>query len=377
MNKNVLRLVSGTILVAVLATSSVALAAADDKKPREKTEQTAPKTEQPRDKSQGAAADRIQDLSKLTARVLQMQDRNNAVAFLDKLVASGRITQGDANKIIKDWDDQHPNWQPPIVQLKDRILDMGNRNNVVALLDKMLAGAKITQGEYNQILNDWDKAHPNWQPPVDPITRIMEMQNRDNVVALLNKMVAGGKITQAEADQILAAWNAAHPNWQPVNPIDQIMAMGNRDNVVAMLNKLVAATRLTRAEADQILATWDVAHPNWQPVDPIQRIMGMKDRNAVVAALDKMIAAGKITQGDANKVLKDWDDAHQGWVLDVAQLTKRVMKMQNHDEVVTLLDRLVAGGRLNQGDANKILKDWEDAHASPPPATTTAKPRKA
>ncbi len=115
MNKTVLRLVSGTILVAVLAGSSIAVAAADDKKPKDpaqKTEQTTPKTEQPRDKSQGAAADRIQDLEKLTTRVLQMLDRNNAVAFLDKLVASGRITQGDANKILRDWDDQHPNWQP-------------------------------------------------------------------------------------------------------------------------------------------------------------------------------------------------------------------------------------------------------------------------
>ncbi len=266
--------------MAVLAGSSIAVAAADDKKPREpapKTEQTAPKTEQPRDKSQGAAADHIQDLGKLTARVLQMADRNNAVAFLDKLVASGRITQGDANKILRDWDDQHPNWQPPIIQLKARILEMGNRNNVVALLDKMLAGAKITQGEYNQILNDWDKAHPNWQPPVDPLTTIMDI----------------------------------------------------------------------------------------------------KDRNRVVAILDKAVAASRITHGDANKILKEWDDAHPGWILDIAQLTERVMKMQNHDNVVALLDKMVAGDRLNQGDANKILKDWEDAHANQPPATTTTKLRKA
>lgn len=332
MNKTVLRLVSGTILVAVLAASSVAVAAADDKKPRgpaQKTEQTAPKAQPPAgDKSQGAAGDRIQNLGKLTARVLQMLNRNNVVALLDKLVAAGKITQGDANKILKDWDDQHPNWQPPIDQLKARILDMGNRNNVVALLDRMLAGAKITQGEYNQILHDWDKAHPNWQPPIDPVTRIMDMQNRDNVVALLNRLVAAGKMTQAEADSVLATWNAAHPNWQ-------------------------------------------------LPVDPFTTIMGIKDRNRVVAILDKAVTAGRITQGDANKVLKDWDYAHPGWVLDIAQITERIMKMQNHDNVVALLDKLVAGGRLNQGDANKILKDWEETHANPPPTTTAVKPRKA
>ncbi len=331
MNKTVLRLISGTIMVAVLAGGSVAVAAADDKKPKEpapKTEQTAPKTEQPRDKSQGAAADRIQDLSKLTARVLQMADRNNAVAFLDKLIASGRITQGDANKILKDWDDQHPNWQPPIIQLNARILEMGNRNNVVALLDKMLAGAKITQGEYNQILNDWDKAHPNWQPPVDPLTIIMDIKDRNRVVAILDKAVAAGRITADQKVQILGDWDKAHPNWQP-------------------------------------------------PVDPLTTIMDIKDRNRVVAILDKAVTAGRITQGDANKILKDWDDAHPGWILDIADLTARVMKMQNHENVVALLDKLVAGSRLNQGDANKILKDWEDAHANQPPATTTTKPRKA
>lgn len=314
MNKIVLRLISGTIILAVLAGGSVALAAAD------KTDRPQPKTEQAAgEKSQGAAGDRLQNTADLAARVMQMQNRNLVAALLDRLVAAGKITQGDANKILKDWDDQHPNWQPPIDQLKARIMDMGNRNNVVALLNRLLAGAKITQGEYHQILNGWDHAHPNWQPPVDPLTRIMEMQSRDNVVILLDRLVAAGKIDRAEADRILAAW--------------------------------------------------DGAHPNWQPIDPIQRIMEMKNRNLVTALLDRMVTAGKITQGDANKILKDWDDAHPGWVLDAAALHDRVMKMQNRDNVVALLDRLVEGGRLNQGDANKILKDWEGLHAAAPART--------
>ncbi|PVV82497.1 hypothetical protein [Dehalogenimonas alkenigignens] len=263
MNKIVLRLISGTIILAVLAGGSVALAAAD------KTDRPQPKTEQAAgEKSQGAAGDRLQNTADLAARVMQMQNRNLVAALLDRLVAAGKITQGDANKILKDWDDQHPNWQPPIDQLKARIMDMGNRNNVVALLDRLLAGAKITQGEYHQILNGWDNAHPNWQP-----------------------------------------------------------------------------------------------------IDPIQRIMEMKNRNLVTALLDRMVTAGKITQGDANKILKDWDDAHPGWVLDSAALHDRVMKMQNRDNVVALLDRLVEGGRLNQGDANKILKDWEGLHAAAPART--------
>ncbi|MEL7563175.1 hypothetical protein [Dehalogenimonas sp. 4OHTPN] len=314
MNKTVLRLISGTITVAVLAGGSVALAAAD------KTDRPQPKTEQVAEgKSRGASGDRLQNIGDLATRVMQLQNRNLVAALLDRLVAAGKITQGDANKILKDWDDQHPNWQPPIDQLKARIMDMANRKNVVALLDRLLAGAKITQGEYNQILNGWDKAHPSWQPPVDPLTRIMEMRNRDNVVTLLDRLVAAGKIDRAEADRFLAAW--------------------------------------------------DAAHPNWQPVDPIQRIMEMKNRNLVAALLDRMVTAGKITQGDANKILKDWDDAHPGWVLDVAALHDRVMKMQNRDNVLAFLDRLVEGGRLNQGDANNILKDWEDLHANQPPVT--------
>ncbi len=141
--------------------------------------------------------------------------------------------------------------------------------------------------------------------------------------------------------------------------------MGNRNSVVALLDKMLAGAKITQGEYNQILNDWDKAHPNWQPpVDPLTTIMDIKDRNRVVAILDKAVAASRITQGDANKMLKEWDDAHPGWVLDIAQLTERVMKMQNHGNVVALLDKLVAGDRLDQSDANKILKDWEDAHAN-------------
>jgi hypothetical protein len=101
------------------------------------------------------------------------------------------------------------------------------------------------------------------------------------------------------------------------------------------------------------------------------RALQMKNRNNVVAFLDKLVAAKKITQGDENNLLKEWDAAHPEWIIDVNSLHDRVMKMRNHDIVVALLDRLVAGGRLNRGDANKILKDWETEHPNPPPAATT------
>jgi len=186
--------------------------------------------------------------------------------------------------------------------------------------------------------------------------------------ALIVVVLAGGSVAVAAADK---------PDKQPPQkteqPADKTTGPGNSHKpAVAITPAATAKTSPTVVNKPQTTA--DV-----QPVsiDTITaHALQMKNRNNVVAFLDKAVAAKKITRGDENKILKDWDAAHPGWILDVGQLHNRVMTMKNHDNVVALLNKLVAGGRLNQGDANKILKDWEAAHPDPPPASAAPKPTK-
>ena len=51
-----------------------------------------------------------------------MKNHDNVVIVLDRLVANGVITQGEANQILKTWEEQHPNWQspPPAASTKTR-----------------------------------------------------------------------------------------------------------------------------------------------------------------------------------------------------------------------------------------------------------------
>ena len=53
-------------------------------------------------------------------------------------------------------------------QLHARIMEMQNRNRVTTILDRLVAESRITQDEANQILSDWDAAHPDWQPLSSP-----------------------------------------------------------------------------------------------------------------------------------------------------------------------------------------------------------------
>jgi uncharacterized membrane protein YheB (UPF0754 family) len=201
MLKTIVKLVCALMVLAALLSGSIVVAAA----------------ERP---ANGPLANTADDgltlIERLTARIMEMQNRDRVVALLGQLVENNRITQGEANQLLNDWDAAHPDWMPLFERLTVRIMEMQNRDRVVTLLGQLVENNRITQGEANQILNDWDAAHPDWMPLIERLTaRIMEMQNRDRVVTLLGQLVENNRITQGEANQILNAWDAAHPDWQP------------------------------------------------------------------------------------------------------------------------------------------------------------------
>ncbi|MGI2336277.1 MAG: hypothetical protein ACRKGH_06525 [Dehalogenimonas sp.] len=195
MNKNIIRFVSILMALVALTFGAVTTFAADAPPVTERAALT---------------------VDQLTERIMEMQNRDRVAGLLDRLVANDRITQGQANQILKAWDDAHPDWKPLIERLTDRIMEMQNRDRVVALLDRLVGNDRITQGQANQILKAWDDLHPDWKPLIERLTdRVMEMQNRDRVAGLLDRLVANNRITQGQANQILKAWDDAHPDWTP------------------------------------------------------------------------------------------------------------------------------------------------------------------
>jgi polyhydroxyalkanoate synthesis regulator phasin len=217
MTNRIIRTTCVVLAVAALAMGSVAVAASD------RSEKAPPNAPPPAERTPKPEGTRQLTLEDITARILQMENRNRVEAVLARLVESGRITQGEASQILNAWDEAHPNWRTPIERLAARLMEVQNRNRVEAILDRAVAANFISQDEANQILKDWDETHPEWQSPLERLTaRIMEMQNRSRVEAVLDRLVEAGKITQGDANKILEAWDEAHPNWQPPAPSTRI-----------------------------------------------------------------------------------------------------------------------------------------------------------
>jgi ribosomal protein S20 len=87
-------------------------------------------------------------------------------AILDRVVRAGIIAQGEANQILKQWDDEHPDWQSPLERLTAHIMIMRNRERVVAVLDRAIEAGLISTKQADRILSAWDEAHPS--PPSAP-----------------------------------------------------------------------------------------------------------------------------------------------------------------------------------------------------------------
>lgn len=96
-----------------------------------------------------------------------------------------------------------------------RVMLVQNRIRVEALLTRAQNADLITEAQSARILNAWDGAHPDWKSPVQRIfTRLMQLQNRDRVEALLTRAEKAGLITEAQAARVLSAWDGAHADLQ-------------------------------------------------------------------------------------------------------------------------------------------------------------------
>ena len=135
MTTRVIRITCVVLAVAAMAMGSVAVAAAD------RNEKSPPATHPPAERTPKPEGTRQWTLEDLTARILQMENRNRVEAVLARLVESGRITQGEANQILKAWDEAHPDWKTPTERLAARLMEVQNRNRVEASGGRSRGGA--------------------------------------------------------------------------------------------------------------------------------------------------------------------------------------------------------------------------------------------
>jgi hypothetical protein len=207
MSKTFLKIALIFVVIAALAGGSIAIAAAGGDNPtptaaRPSADTTAPVVRQ-------------FDLDTFVNRLMQLQNRILVEALLTRAGNAGLITETQAARILNAWDTAHPDWQPPAQRIFNRIMQLHNRNRVEALLTRAQDAGVITGSEAARILNAWDTAHPDWQPLTTRLfNRLMQLQNRNRVEALLTRAQDAGVITESQAARILNAWDTAHPDWQ-------------------------------------------------------------------------------------------------------------------------------------------------------------------
>jgi len=126
---------------------------------------------------------------------------------------------------------------------------------------------------------------------------VVAAQSGDNSAKTrLEKAVAMGKITQAEADEKLASlqgkYHKAKGKWE-----GKKMA---GEKLQVLLDKSVAAGKITQAEADEKLASLQGKYHKAKGKWAGKKMTGEK----LQLLLDKSVAAGKITQAEADEKLE-------------------------------------------------------------------------
>jgi hypothetical protein len=129
-----------------------------------------------------------------------------------------------------------------------------------------------------------------------------------------------------------------------------------------------------------VIAVPVVAADNTPPTTPAQitpankpkvmvRLLLVQDEAKVDAFIAKAVDAGKITPDQAVKV-KDFWTANHGKAAGYAKrmLLQRLLRVRDEAKVQAFLDKTVSAGKIQQAQADKVIRLWKSLHA-PAPAT--------
>lgn len=209
-----------------------------------------------------------------------------------------------------------------------------------------------------------------------------------NVASDINDLVKQGKLTQKEADQLIA------------------LAKSNVsvDEYAAALNELVKQGKLTPEQARQLLEKYKKQHQNalltesgrtmdayiksgQLPLDVANGLLALQKSgispSSYAEELNRLVAAGKISQGVAGRLLAQYTqqkaaEATKEGIFALKQLAKsgaitsevaeQLAAMQAKtvpvEEYAAALQRLVAAGKITPAEAARLLAEYKARRAA-------------
>jgi len=253
--------------------------------------------------------------------------------------------------------------------------------------------------------------------------------------AKLNQLVQEGKITRAQANQLLSAYKQEHEKGTPANAndlVDLLQQSGAISPQVASqlkqlsdsgasvgayqtaLDQMVSNGLLTRKQADRLLAAYrkqrglpttpqsdellnQMASLGNVTPDVVNQLRALSNKNVPVddykAALQRLVTAGKLTPAQAQRLLSAYQ-AQQGQVSaggtgstdsliqsmqdsgSITPSTAAALKQLSQSDLSAnayqeKLDKMVRDGALSPSEAQRLLKAYRAKHPSRETASTT------
>ena len=92
------------------------------------------------------------------------------------------------------------------------------------------------------------------------LARLLLIQDEGKVTALLDKAIQNGKITDEQADKILAFWTLNHEKAGTRFVLRGLNRIQDETKLMEVIEKALDSGRITQQQADKIFAAWHKLH---------------------------------------------------------------------------------------------------------------------
>lgn len=344
-------------------------------------------------------ADLLLRMAKANVPVSEYEDE------LNELVKEGKLTPEQARKLLEQYKKQHANAllresgaaMDALIKTGQLPLDVANslltlqKSGVTpaeyaAELQRLVKEGKISPataeallGQYRQQQlaeasksTDYALAQAARAGAITPDVQklLSDLQNKnvpvDQYAAELQRLVAEGKLTPAEAAKLLADYKAKRARLGATDALTSVEAK----------EAALAAAQIT-----------DMVGANAIPPDVTKQLQDLEDKDVspedYKAALDALVKEGKITPAQAAALLASYNKLHaartdatnllgQMLTKDVPPIsrdTANAIQTLNHqnltpDEYAAALDKLVKEGKLTPAQAARLLAQYKQLYAA-------------
>ena len=317
-------------------------------------------------------------------KLIDLANKNVSVdeyaAALDALVKQGKLTPEQARELLAQYKKQHQNTLlAESGKLMDTLIKSGllpiDAANQLLMLQKNGATPADYAAELNQLVKDGKispkvaaqllaqyaqqkareatkqnifglkQAAQSGAITAEVANDLADLQNRnvpvDQYAAELQRLVAEGKLTPAEAAKLLAEYKASREASGALGALKSLVA-GAETSAGSDIANMVKQGRLSQTEAAKLL---DMQNKDVSPDDYKKE-------------LDALVKAGKMTPDEEQKLLASYQKLH-----DVKAEANRLLNMQENNatptEYANELKRAVAAGLLSPNAAGDLMQEYQ------------------